>query len=116
MTMMRWVVMRWVGCLAVLQASGAGALLVSPTTPPAHSAPRCTPTGKQAVGGTVIALNKATVNVMKGAIDVIYAGRDFQRFYVLETIARAHVWILCFHLTNDARLAPCASHASWSRE
>jgi len=98
--------MRWVGCLAVLQASGAGALLVSPTTPPAHSAPRCTPTGKQAIGGTVIALNKATVNVMKGAIDVIYAGRDFQRFYVLETIARVPYfsYLSCLHLYESLGL------------
>ena len=28
------------------------------------------------------------ITSMKGAIDAVYAGRDVQRFYVLETLAR----------------------------
>jgi len=36
----------------------------------------------------LLEFNKFVINTVKGAIDVIYAGRDFQRFYVLETVAR----------------------------
>ena len=33
-------------------------------------------------------LNKVIIDTVKGAIDVIYDGNDFARFYVLETVAR----------------------------
>ena len=36
----------------------------------------------------LFALNKALINTVKGAIDVIYKDNDFARFYVLETVAR----------------------------
>ena len=36
----------------------------------------------------IFALNEGLVGVTKGAIDALYEGRDFARFYVLETLAR----------------------------
>eukprot|EP00747_Dinoflagellata_sp_TGD_P047458 gnl/TRDRNA2_/TRDRNA2_145023_c0_seq1.p1 gnl/TRDRNA2_/TRDRNA2_145023_c0~~gnl/TRDRNA2_/TRDRNA2_145023_c0_seq1.p1 ORF type:complete len:533 (+),score=80.04 gnl/TRDRNA2_/TRDRNA2_145023_c0_seq1:160-1758(+) len=48
----------------------------------------------------IVDLNKALVNSIKGAIDVMYRGRDIQRFYVLETIARVpyFAYVSCLHL------------------
>ncbi|KAK7248568.1 ubiquinol:oxygen oxidoreductase [Aureococcus anophagefferens] len=36
----------------------------------------------------IFALNEGLVGATKGAIDALYEGRDFARFYVLETLAR----------------------------
>ena len=36
----------------------------------------------------IFALNEGLVGATKGAIDALYEGRDFPRFYVLETLAR----------------------------
>ena len=36
----------------------------------------------------IFALNEGLVGATKGAIDALYEGRDFARFYVLETVAR----------------------------
>jgi ubiquinol oxidase len=33
-------------------------------------------------------MNKLTVDTIKGSVDMFYNGRDFARFYVLETVAR----------------------------
>ena len=45
-------------------------------------------------------INKAIITSMKGVIDFAYNGRDIQRFYVLETIARVPYfsYLSCLHL------------------
>lgn len=48
----------------------------------------------------IVKLNKALVDVIKGVIDTLYKGRDIQRFYVLETVARVpyFAYVSCLHL------------------
>jgi ubiquinol oxidase len=47
----------------------------------------------------IVVLNKLFISGMKGVIDQAYAGRDFQRFYLLETIARVpyFAYLSCLH-------------------
>ena len=53
------------------------------------------------------AFNKWMINSVKGAIDVMYEGDDFARFYVLETVARvpyfAYLSVLHLQETFGAR-------------
>lgn len=53
------------------------------------------------------ALNKLIIDSVKGAIDVVYEGRDYARFYVLETVARvpyfAYLSVLHLRETLGAR-------------
>lgn len=48
----------------------------------------------------IVNLNKALVETIKGAIDAMYHGRDMQRFYVLETVARVpyFAYMSCLHM------------------
>lgn len=50
--------------------------------------------------GLAETLNEGLVAGLKGAIDVAYTGRDIQRFYVLETLARVPYfsYLSCLHL------------------
>ena len=59
----------------------------------------CTPNVPPLEDG-VVNFNRHLIGVMKGAIDALYAGRDFQRFYVLETIARVPYfsYLSCLHM------------------
>ena len=59
----------------------------------------CAPS-EEPLSETITAFNRGLIGAMKGAIDAIYAGRDFQRFYVLETIARVPYfsYLSCLHL------------------
>merc|ERR1719410_486323 len=43
---------------------------------------------RQPLDPVLFSFNSFVINSMKGLIDVLYSGRDFQRFFVLETIAR----------------------------
>mmetsp|Transcript_58076 Transcript_58076/g.142458 ORF Transcript_58076/g.142458 Transcript_58076/m.142458 type:complete len:295 (-) Transcript_58076:31-915(-) len=44
--------------------------------------------GLEPLSGATKALNNVLVTVLKGLIDAVYEGRDYSRFYVLETVAR----------------------------
>ena len=48
----------------------------------------------------IIQFNRLLVSTMKTGIDVIFSGRDFARFYVLETLARVpyFAYVSCLHL------------------
>jgi ubiquinol oxidase len=48
----------------------------------------------------IVRLNEALVDTIKGVIDAMYKGRDIQRFYVLETIARVpyFAYVSCLHM------------------
>jgi len=43
---------------------------------------------RQPLDPVLFSFNSFVINSMKGLIDVLYSGRDFQRFFVLETVAR----------------------------
>jgi len=46
------------------------------------------PEGKQPLHPVLFHFNCFVIDSVKGLIDVVYSGRDFQRFFVLETVAR----------------------------
>jgi ubiquinol oxidase len=50
--------------------------------------------------GRAASFNKILIDGVKGTIDLVYRGRDIQRFYVLETIARVPYfsYLSCLHL------------------
>lgn len=50
--------------------------------------------------GRAASFNKLLIDSVKGTIDIAYRGRDIQRFYVLETIARVPYfsYLSCLHL------------------
>ena len=64
-----------------------------------EAAEACTPT-EPPLDPLTVGFNRLVIDTMKGAIDVLYDGRDIQRFYVLETIARVPYFsfLSCLHL------------------
>ncbi len=66
---------------------------------PRPDASGCVPTSDPLSEGT-INFNKQLIDSAKAVLDGVYAGRDFQRFYVLETIARVpyFAYLSCLHL------------------
>ena len=64
--------------------------------PPPPIADNCAPEPL----GAAATMNKGLITGLKGVIDAAYAGRDIQRFYVLETVARVPYfsYLACLHL------------------
>ena len=63
---------------------------------------------ENALDARLYAFNKAMINVVKGAIDVVYEGNDYARFFVLETVARvpyfAYLSVMHLQETFGARM------------
>lgn len=47
-----------------------------------------TPEARQPLDPVLFSFNSFVIGSMKSLIDMLYSGRDFQRFFVLETVAR----------------------------
>ena len=93
----------------LLWASAATALLTPGHYPP--TAVECVPKAVP-LSDTVVTINKGIVNSLKGAIDIAYKGRDIQRFFVLETVARVPYfsYLSCLHLYESLGMRDHVRH------
>ena len=68
--------------------------------PPARN---CSAPLGEGLEAPLYAFNRGMIDAVKGAIDVVYAGRDYARFYVLETIARVpyFAYVSVLHLRES---------------
>ena len=116
--------------LLTAQLLAAAAALASPRAPLRHAPPRCltaiTPPpppppasqppppppaplcaageGVAPLAPWVLSANRALIGGMKGALDAVYGdGREYARFYVLETVARVpyFAYVACLHLQES---------------
>ncbi len=90
-------------------AHSSGALLATPSSLPSPQPVGCASSSDL---GAVVALNKGLVNTLKGSIDLMYKGRDIERFYVLETIARVPYfsYLSCLHLYESLGMRDHVRH------
>ena len=115
-TTMRVIWWAWLALAEPTHAWIVGGLSPSPElrgghAPDARHEPRCVPSSEP-FGEVALALNRGMISGVKGVIDAAYAGRDFQRFYVLETIARVpyFAYLSCLHLYESLGMRSKARH------
>ena len=60
--------------------------------------------------------NEVTLNITVAIIDFLYQGRDYQRFWVLEEIARApyFAFLSVLHFSRIIRFAWAMAHRSYA--
>ena len=87
------------GCSGALQFAGFVPRLPRRANE-AHKSPAIACDEPNELDNFTAGLNRLLINGMKGAIDALYEGRDIQRFYVLETVARVPYfsYLSCLHL------------------